>query len=341
MSADVTGELFAAGASRGEPARLCATAAGLELVTAAGGEALAPSGLALSPRLSGVARRLTLADGRVFVSADDDALEALLRASGGRVRGRHIAAMERWRPRLLAIVTLLVMAVLVGLRWGLPAAADALAQAVPASAEAAIGANSLDVLDAVLLAPSRLDAETGAAVDVLFAELLGAADARPGLRLEQRAGELIGANALALPGGPVVVTDELVRLAPSEDALAAVLAHEITHVEARHGLRRMLRAAGMALIITVAIGDTGELVEEAAGLPALLLDRSYSRAFESDADEGAIAIMRATGRDPAALADLLAKLDTAGAAGKPRSWLATHPSTVERIARLRAAGATP
>ncbi len=334
---DVTGELLAAGASRGQPATLRA-AGGLTLVREGRSTLLDTGGLAVSHRLSGVARRLTLPDGAVFVTADDDGLEALLAAAGVRVGGRRIAFLEAMRPRLIAVVTLLVAAILVSMRWGLPIAADAAATLVPHGIEVAMGANSLDILDAVALQPSQLHAERAAETQVLFAELRRAAGAAPDLRLENREGFLIGANALALPGGPIIVTDELVDLAPSTDALAGVLAHEIAHVEEQHGLRRLMRAVGMALIITVAIGDSGDLVEEAAGLPALLMDRAYSRNFEAEADDGAVAIMRKAGRDPAALADMLAALDAKGAAAdteERQDWLASHPATADRIARLR------
>ncbi len=340
MSApEVQGELFAADASRGRPATLRAAPA-LAVVCEGHTLPLDTNRLDVGQRLSGVARRLTLADGTVFVTADDDGLEALLSAAGVRVGGRRIAVLEAMRPRLLALVTLAVVAILVSMRWGLPIAADAAATLVPHSIEVAMGANSLDILDAVALRPSLLHAERAAETQVMFTELRRAAGARPDLRLEHRKGFLIGANALALPGGPIIVTDELIYLAPSEDALAGVLAHEIAHVEEHHGLRRLMRAVGMALIITVAIGDSGELVEEAAGLPALLMDRAYSRTFEAEADDGAIAIMRKAGRDPSALADMLAALDPGGAEDSEggENWLASHPATADRIARLRAEG---
>ncbi|MDP6952632.1 MAG: M48 family metallopeptidase, partial [Alphaproteobacteria bacterium] len=231
--AEVKGELLAADASRGQPASLRA-AGGLTLVCEGRSTPLDTGGLAVSHRLSGVARRLTLPDGAVFVTDDDDALEALLAAAGVRVGGRRIAFLEAMRPRMLALVTLLVVGILVSMRWGLPVAADAAARAVPASVEKMMGANSLDILDRLVLSPSRLDAERAAETQVLFSELRRAAGAAADLRLEHRAGGIIHANALALPGGPIVVTDELIDLAPSEDALAGVLAHEIAHVEEHH-----------------------------------------------------------------------------------------------------------
>ena len=116
---DVTGELLAAGASRGQPATLRA-AGGLTLVREGRSTLLDTGGLAVSHRLSGVARRLTLPDGAVFVTADDDGLEALLAAAGVRVGGRRIAFLEAMRPRLIAVVTLLVAAILVSMRWEIP-----------------------------------------------------------------------------------------------------------------------------------------------------------------------------------------------------------------------------
>jgi len=305
----------------------------LVLTTGAGEERLPARGFAASDRISGVPRRVALPDGRVFVTLDQDGVDAVAATGGGRL-ARAVARAERWHPRLILVVVATVLAIAAVVRFGLPAAADGLAYLVPAALEARIGASALATLDDTLLADSRLPAARRAEVERLFAALRDAAMPPVGLKLAIRGGGPIGANALALPGGPIVVTDALIELAPSEDALAAVIAHEIAHIEERHGLRRLLRAAGAALLVTVVIGDAGELLEEAAALPTLLLDGAYSRAFETAADDRAAALLRAVGRDPRALAGMLEALAASCGVGCSGGWLSTHPAMGERIARI-------
>ena len=92
----------------------------------------------------------------------------------------------------------------------------------------------------------------------------------------------IGANAFALPGGDVVVTDGLVELATSPEQVAAVVAHELGHVAHRHGLRNMVQASILAALVSYWTGDFSSLAT--AGATAVL-SAAYSRDFEREADD--------------------------------------------------------
>jgi hypothetical protein len=88
----------------------------------------------------------------------------------------------------------------------------------------------------------------------------------------------MGANAFALPGGTVVVTDQLLELSPDDAALAGVLAHEIGHVEHRHLMRQLISGTVVGVVATLLAGDTSSVM---VALPAVLADLSYSRADAS------------------------------------------------------------
>jgi predicted Zn-dependent protease len=139
-------------------------------------------------------------------------------------------------------------------------------------------------------------------------------------------------NALALPGGQIVVFTGLLAAAGSADEVAAVLAHEIQHVLHRHGLRRLVQQLGAAAVIALATGggDLGQL----AGRAGELLQLSYGREQESEADRDGLALLARAGLPPAAMATFFERLDREGPAHGPE-FLSTHPDTGRRIAEIR------
>jgi len=192
------------------------------------------------------------------------------------------------------------------------------------------------------LAPSRLPAERQDALRAAFDTLRGSmppeaehdAGYVPRLELHLRRG--VGPNAFALPGGAVVLTDELVELAARlrlpDDALLGVLAHEIGHVMHRHGTRMVVEQAVMNVGLALALGDLSTLTTTAASAVAGL---AYRRGHESQADCFAIEMMTRAGRPTGPMADLLLELGRRSGERDGGDWLSTHPSTPERAARLR------
>ena len=145
-------------------------------------------------------------------------------------------------------------------------------------------------------------------------------------------------NAFATLGGHVVVTSGLYRRAPSENALAMVVAHEIGHVVARDPISAVGGGATLALALGLLSGNVGGLAPHVAEVVRL----GYSRGAEARADEAAIAALRALyghAGGAAALFEILA--EEKPDAVVPGSWslLSTHPADAERIARLKAAAA--
>jgi predicted Zn-dependent protease len=144
-------------------------------------------------------------------------------------------------------------------------------------------------------------------------------------------------NALALPGGTIVVTDELVHATANDAEFLAVVAHEIGHVRGHHAMRLVLQDSGMAVLMTALAGDAVGTTLLAAALPAVLLRTRYSRQFESEADDYAFAMLRRHGHSPQAFADLMRRLrlqlHAKEESGSLLQYLSTHPATEERIQR--------
>jgi Zn-dependent protease with chaperone function len=150
--------------------------------------------------------------------------------------------------------------------------------------------------------------------------------------MEFRAGGQIGANALALPGGILVFTDEIVALAQHDDELVAVAAHELGHVRHRHVLRQILASTGVLVVGQVVLGDVSGILDLAGGLPAILLQSGYSRDMESEADAHALAMLERACLPPRRFSDLLGRLDAAhGGELKAITLFSSHPDTRERL----------
>jgi len=144
-------------------------------------------------------------------------------------------------------------------------------------------------------------------------------------------------NAFAFPGGFVVVTSGLISNSENPEEIAAVLAHELTHVLQRHGMRKLVRQAGLGILISIVFGDVSalsQLMELSSHLDSLSFDRSQER----QADEGGLKIMQAAGISPGHLASFFKKIkELDSATGDIPEIFRTHPLTDDRINRVAAA----
>lgn len=290
--------------------------------------------LHVSPRIGKADRHVSFPGGGQLQCADGPALDGLPQETSEGL----IAWLEARTAVAVAGIVLIIGTVLAGYFYGLPVAAEAVAQRIPIETERSLGEQALTWLDDQgWLQPSELDEDIQGIIREDFDELRSGLPQAAYLRLEFRNARFFGANAFALPGGTIVVTDDMVKLAESRRELAAVLAHEIGHVERRHTLRHILQNSVVAVGAATLTGDAATLSVAVAGLPALVAQLKYSRDFEREADEFAFRLLRAHGRSPSDFADIMERL--AGLEGKSGSkrgaFLSTHPMTEERIQRAR------
>jgi Zn-dependent protease with chaperone function len=286
--------------------------------------------LVISDRIGRIPRRIVFTDGSTFETDDNDAVDALARVRGTAWLLHAVSRWERrWLPALAALGAVAVIAVLF-VQIGIPALADGAAAAMPTSTDRAIGAQSLELLDAALFEPSELPESRQDALQALFRDLVASLDDGHDYRLELRHGGRVGANAFALPAGIVVLTDELCELAQHDEEIVGVIAHEIGHVRGRHALRLLLRNAGVAALSLALLGDVSTTSTLAAAVPTALLDARHSREFETEADDFAYAWLDRNGIARAHFAALLLRLEQSSD-GAGYGWLSTHPATSERI----------
>ncbi|MEP7314022.1 MAG: M48 family metallopeptidase, partial [Pseudomonadota bacterium] len=279
----IAGRYFDAASSRGYPAQLQVYGEGIVQLQAPPYERQAAvATVRVSERIGSIPRRLTFPDGGIFETSDNDAVDALFAGTLGRARFAHW--LERSWPVALGSLVAVAAITLLFLRFGVPAVAGWAARELPPSVDAAIGAQSLRILDKGFLRPSELPAQRQRELQQLFAAMTADIDDGHTYRLLLRRSNSLGANAIALPAGIIVMTDSLVALAQQDDELRAVLAHEIGHVRGRHALRQLLQSAGISAIAVVLLGDLNSISALASAVP-LLLQAKNSRDFEREADE--------------------------------------------------------
>ena len=256
------------------------------------------------------------------------------RALLGQPRGMTdlIHRLENHLHLLIPGVALTVFVVWALIVYGVPALAKQAAFVLPPDAVADLGTQTLETLDDTVFHPSALPAERIAALRKRFAELT----APRHYDVEFRASRALGANAIALPSGVIVFTDDMVKLAHDDDELAAVLAHEIGHVEQRHTMRQLLQNSVTALLLALMVGDVSSSSSLAATLPVFMLQMKYSREFETEADDYAATFLPAHGIPKAALAHILTRLAAEHHEDRDgRDFMSSHPATAKRIAHLQ------
>ncbi|MFZ2288255.1 MAG: M48 family metallopeptidase [Halopseudomonas yangmingensis] len=288
---------------------------------------------------------LHLPDGAVFECADQPGLGDVLQGLPGYHGAGLLRRLESNLRLILFSVVLLVGLLLGGVFWGVPWASRMIAHALPVEVETYLGRETLSALDRFWLKPSQLDPQREQAIRAYFAEhleLLSASYPGHGIELLFRSGESgIGANALALPAGVVIFTDELVALAGHDDELLAILAHEVGHVVHRHNLRGIIQTSLVAWLMISVTGDLSAASEIAAALPLALSQLGYSRDMEREADDFALQYLLQQGISPVHFSNIMRRLDppdTDQEAGRGlKMLLSTHPSTGERIRRFEQA----
>lgn len=241
--------------------------------------------------------------------------------------------------RLLVRASAAIAAIVLMLFVVLPSMANTLARIIPIEREVAFGKTIVAQVERFLGAKTIGDLRCSApkgidALDRLTARLTANFDLE--YRLEFSVFDSGMVNAFAAPGGQIVLTRGLLETATGPDAVAAVLAHEIGHVERRDATRNSLRSAGSAGILALVLGDVagGSVM---AILADNLLHSNYSRAIETKADTFALSMLNSADISSMGMASFFDQLEKAEGPVTQYmpAYLLSHPSTGTRADRAR------
>jgi len=145
-------------------------------------------------------------------------------------------------------------------------------------------------------------------------------------------------NAFACPGGFIYVYKGLLKTMDNEAQLAGVLGHEVSHVVARHSVKKLQQIYGVSLLIQVALGKKSESVQKVVAAAASVVLMGYGRDNEFEADEYGTLYEYRANRNPNGMSQLLGKFKSMekNPPGTLEKLLSTHPPASDRIARVNA-----
>jgi beta-barrel assembly-enhancing protease len=325
-------------------ARVYLLPTGLEIVTEGGARLSWPYGEVRQTQGAYAGEPVRLERGGELPEAllvpDVGFLTALHRVTPLAARRFHDPARRRLRVPLIVAAGLAAVAIAASLYlWVIPFVATVVASRVPVAWEERLGRA---VMEQLAPADARCTDHDGVRqLDAIVARLTAATPDSP-YTIRASVVDRKQVNAFAAPGGYVVLFRGLVERAGSPEEVAGVLAHEIQHVVQRHVTRALVRQASTGLLLAAMTGDASGVfiygVEAARTLGTL----RYSRQAEEEADLEGLQLLEAAGIEPAGMVTFFESLQrTEGKLAEKLGYLSTHPSTAERIARLRTAIRTP
>lgn len=283
----------------------------------------------IESRLGNIPRVFEFPNGVRCKSQENDKIDKILQSFDMESSKTH-KIESSWR---LTIGAVFVTAFFIwfSLTVGANYTANIVASMLPSDTLKDIGESTLEKLDKEYLSPSKLSQKSRDIIQAHFDRLTQNENIH--YQLHFRSSQKIGANAFALPSGDIVLTDQLVALSKDKKFrdILGVLAHEKGHIVKKHALRIAIKTGISGAILGYLTGDISILV---TALPTVIINSSYSRDFEREADEYAMFELKRLNVSTEYIANLfeeLAKESKMDENSSLFSLVSSHPLTKERI----------
>jgi predicted Zn-dependent protease len=249
----------------------------------------------------------------------------------------HDPARRRFRVGLVVVAGVGAIALALGLYlFALPAVAAVAAQQVPVHWESKLGDA---IVQHIVSADERCaDEARQARIDTIAAAVLK--PVQPvAYNFRIAVANSATVNALAAPGGAIVVFRGLLERTDSAEELAGVLAHEFQHVLHRHATRALFQHASAGILMAAVVGDVSAVVAFGLEGARMLGDLSMSRQAEAQADRDGMQMLHAAGIDTTGMVTFFEKLAEVERDPGRGKYLMSHPAPQERLATMRALSA--
>ena len=265
-------------------------------------------------------------------------LEAAAWREATRARALPLHRRRSGRTRTLVLSLAAAAASVAALVFvGIPALSGVLAQRTPLSFERQMG-ESFDAQ--VGLALPACTGKEGQAALASFGRRIGqAGDSAFDIRVRAVHAPMV--NAFALPGGSILVTDELIDMAETPDELSAVIAHEVAHVEKRHVMQAVWRSLGFGLLLDAVVGGGSGAGQQAVLLAGSATNLRYSREAEAEADARGQELLHVQGLSSQGMAAFFQRLSAKGEGARSaavKELLSDHPDSARRVRLSHARG---
>jgi len=287
--------------------------------------------LKISARLANTRRNIYLKDGSKLETDDNKAIDQICLYFDRNILQSLLHKLEKNWSVVLVALSITIIFVWGGIEYGVPFASKWVVKGIPYRVEQNIGEQGLESLDKWLFKETAMENSEQEYLQKLFDKVVINSEKQFDYRLEMRSAQKMGANALALPGGVIIITDALVALAENDQQIIAVLAHEMAHIEYQHGLRSLLQDSITALFMAGVLGDISSISSLSVAIPTMLVESRYSREFELEADQYAIDYLEAQNIDIQHYSKILRLLEPAKKAAYSFDYLSSHPAMGKRI----------
>ncbi|MAA69427.1 MAG: hypothetical protein CL915_11895 [Deltaproteobacteria bacterium] len=277
--------------------------------------------------------KILFADGHLFEAQNNQETKEFLEFCEKPNAESWLSYLEQRKTVIFVGIMILAGLVISVPRYGLPWIGDQVANWIPHSWLMMAGDETLEILDESFFSPSELALQDQDKLRKEFNHMASLVLKDQTAKLIFRHSEEIGPNAFALPGGVVVLTDELVEIAEDQGGVIGVLAHELGHVQLKHPARRLVRSLMALAVVSLIFDDAATFAEELAAISGSLISLAYTREFEEEADRAGKEILIRADLSPIPLANLLQKLSNGCKENCSQlpEWLKTHPSVPSRI----------
>jgi predicted Zn-dependent protease len=250
---------------------------------------------------------------------------------------RLVEAAKTRRQRewwLIGGLTAAAAGVVLFVTVGVPALSGPVARATPVSMEQQMGDNFNGQISTLF---RTCEGAAGQRALAALGDRIGARADTP-FDIRVRAVNAPMVNAFALPGGYVLITDDLIREAKSPEELSAVIAHEVAHVEKRHVMQAVWRNFGIGMLLDLIVGGGTGAGQQAVILAGQASELSYSRAAELEADGRGQALLHADGLSSMGMAPFFERMaagESHDGVSDAAEFLATHPDSRRRAEAAR------
>ncbi len=220
-----------------------------------------------------------------------------------------------------------------GYFYVLPWISGQLTRAIPSEVTIALGDQILESFDKTLT-PSELSKQKQEAIRLRANEFIQQLEPLPyPVQIVFRSSD-IGANAFALPGGKIILLDDLVKLAENDQQLDSIILHEIGHIHYQHMMTQLVHSSLVSVGVAFMTGESSGVIDNLVGVGVFFLSNGHSRDAEREVDlyarEAMIAIYGTS--DP--MAEMFELFQQESSAGIPE-WLSSHPDLEARIQSIR------
>lgn len=218
-----------------------------------------------------------------------------------------------------------------------PAIAAKSVNYIPDTVPTEMGEQAFTILEKSFLSETTLTLDKQQVVKAIWIRLLSDIDTEHhDYQLHLAQSDVFGANALALPNGQIVVTDQLIEQLEKhtenpEGALIAILLHEIGHVEHQHSLTLVAQSVSTAIVFAMIFNDLEGIGEVLIGTSSSLLQNAFSRDMETQADAYALKKLTELNKPTSLFADAMKSFHQGEDIEDEMSYLSSHPATSERI----------